>query len=95
MISFSTDPFYSVREFYFDSKCEFTTAEVCNMGNRHNEKPKIDCPCKNVETQHAPVNMFQSTEGENAYLHSPGFHSQIMCSGGYQNILHIRKVKMI
>ena len=58
-------------------------------------KNLIDCPCKKVETQHAPVNKFQSTEGVNAYLHSLGVHSQITCSGGsYQNILPIRKVKM-
>lgn len=37
---------YSVSEFYIDIKCEFTAAEVRNVGNRHIEKPKIDYPCK-------------------------------------------------
>ena len=37
---------YSVSEFYIDIKCEFTAAEVRNVGHRHIEKPKIDYPCK-------------------------------------------------
>lgn len=37
---------YSVSEFYIDIKCEFTAAEVCNVGNRHSEKTEIDCSYK-------------------------------------------------
>lgn len=41
---------YSVSEFYIDIKCEFTAAEVHNVGDRHTEKPKIDYPCKSINT---------------------------------------------
>lgn len=46
MIFFEQPLVYSVSEFYIDIKCEFTAAEVRNVGNRHIEKPKIDYPCK-------------------------------------------------
>lgn len=46
VLFFSTALVYSESEFYIDIKCEFIAAEVRNVGKRHTEKSKIDCPCK-------------------------------------------------